>query len=87
MPNYFKPDWLEDWKEERTKGKVRYFLLYGISFALACYLFDWIANKQDLSTKTPEQLLTMAAIFLGGGFTYSIASWFYNEHKLKKQQK
>ena len=28
-----------------------------------------------------------SAIFLGGGFTYSIASWFYNEHKLKKQQK
>ena len=48
MPNYFKPDWLEDWKEERTKGKVRYFLLYGISFALACYLFDWIANKHKL---------------------------------------
>lgn len=87
MPNYFKPNWIEDWKTERKKGMVRYVLLWGVGFALTCYLFDWFVNKQDLSTKSTSQLFVMAAIFLGGGFTYSIASWFYNEYKLKKESK
>ena len=86
MPNYFKTDWLEDWKEERKKGKLRYFLLYGIGFSFACLIFDILINKQDLTAKTPIQLLTMTAIFLGGGFAYSIGSWFYNEYKLRKTE-
>ncbi|MCT4624754.1 MAG: hypothetical protein N4A46_14125 [Schleiferiaceae bacterium] len=87
MPNYFKPDWLEDWKEERKKGMLRYVLLYGIGFALACLVFDVLINKQDLSSKTIEQLFVMASIFLGGGFAYSFGTWYYNEYKLKKRTK
>ena len=86
MPNYFKPDWLEDWKTEREKGMLRYVILWGFGFAAACFVFDTLINKQDLSIKTPNQLLIMATIFIGGGFTYSIASWFYNEYRLKKSQ-
>lgn len=86
MPNYFKPDWVEGWKEERKKGMVRYLILYGFGFTLVCYLFDWVMNKQDLSAKTPQQLLVMAAIFLGGGFSYAIGSWYYNEYRLRKEK-
>ena len=24
MPNYFKPDWIEDWKTEREKGMIKF---------------------------------------------------------------
>ena len=86
MPNYFKPNWLDDWKEERKKGFVRYLLLYGFGFALACLAFDVLINKQDLSSKTGTQLVVMASIFVGGGLTYAVGSWFYNEHRIKKEE-
>ncbi len=84
MPNYFKPNWLEDWKEERKKGLTRYILLYGLGFGAACFAFDVVFNKQDLTAKTGNQLVLMSAIFLGGGLVYSVGTWFYNEWKLKK---
>ena len=87
MPNYFKPNWIEDWKEERKKGMPRYLLLYGFGFGLACLAFDVIVNKQDLGAKTSNQIIMMVSIFLGGGFVYSVSTWFYNEWKLKKSAK
>ena len=84
MVNYFKPNWIEDWKEERKKGIVRYILLYGLSFSVACFAFDVIINKQDLTEKTGNQLILMSVIFLGGGLVYSVGTWLYNEWKLRK---
>ena len=30
MPNYFKKDWLTDWKTERKMGRTKYVLVHGV---------------------------------------------------------
>jgi len=85
MPNYFKPNWIEDWKTERQKGKVRYVLIYGLSIAVFCALLDVFVNKRNIFEMETSSAIINAAIFLVGGFIYAIASWFYNENKLKKE--
>ncbi len=84
MPNYFKPDWIEDWKTEREKGMIRYLVIYGLGLAALCMVFDLVVNKRNLFTMEPNRALVNGAIFVAGGLIYGIITWFYNEWKLKK---
>ena len=84
MPNYFKPDWLEDWKKEREKGMLRYVATNGLGLAFICIIFDLIINKRNLFAMDTESALLNGGIFIAGGLLYGIISWLYNEWKLKK---
>ena len=84
MPNYFKKDWIEDWKRERQLGVVNWVLLHGAAFLIIASLVDAFVNDRAIWKMELLPALTHAAIYILGGLAYGGFTWWFNERKLKK---
>jgi hypothetical protein len=85
VPNYFKKDWLNDWKTERNMGKTRYVLTHGILFLVIAALIDAFVNDKVIWAMPAPKAIQNILIYLAGGLGYGLFTWWFNERKLKGQ--
>ena len=86
MPNYFKKDWLQDWKRERQMGRTKWALLHGVSFLLIATLVDAFVNDRKVWEMEPQKAVTTLVLYAAGGLLYGLFTWWFNERKLKKEK-
>ncbi len=85
MPNYFKKDWLEDWKTERKMGRTKYVVIHGFLFIIIAALVDAFVNDRAVWTMTTPKAIQTIVLYLAGGLGYGLVTWWFNERKLDKQ--
>ena len=84
MPNYFKKNWLEDWKRERELGAVKWILIHGLAFLVIAALVDGFVNDRAIWKMPLGPALKHAAIYILGGLGYGAFTWWFNERKFDK---
>ena len=85
MPNYFKKDWLQDWKRERDMGRTKWALLHGVAFLVIATLVDAFVNNRKVWEMESTHAFRTLLLYLVGGLTYGLFTWWFNERKLKKE--
>lgn len=85
MPNYFKKDWLQDWKNERKMGRTKWALLHSISFLVIATLVDAFVNSRKVWEMETTHAIRTLLLYTAGGLTYGLFTWWFNERKLKKE--
>ena len=84
MPNYFKKDWIEDWKRERQLGVTKWILLHAVAFLVIASLVDAFLNDRAIWKMEMASALKHATIYILGGAAYGGFTWWFNERKLHK---
>ena len=87
MPNYFKKDWLEDWKNERKMGKTRYVFIHGFLFIIIAALVDAFLNDRAVWEMPFIQAAQTVLLYFAGGLGYGLFTWWFNERKFNKPKK
>jgi hypothetical protein len=85
VPNYFKKDWLEDWKTERKMGRSKYVLIHGGLFIIIAALVDAFVNNRAVWAMPPAKAIQTVVLYFAGGLAYGLFTWWFNERKLNKQ--
>lgn len=85
MPNYFKKDWLQDWKLERQMGFAKWTLLHGGAFLVIATLIDAFVNNRKVWLMEPKAAITALSLYFIGGLFYGLFTWWFNERKLRKE--
>lgn len=84
MPNYFKKDWIEDWKTERKMGRTKYVFIHGALFIIIAALVDAFVNDRAVwAMAWPKAVQTVLLYFIGG-LVYGFFTWWFNERKLNR---
>jgi mannosyltransferase OCH1-like enzyme len=86
MPNYFKKDWLEEWKTERKMGRTKWSLTHGIGFTIIAIIVDALVNNRKIWEMEPAKVIQTLAIYFVGGVSYALFSWWFNERKLNQEK-
>lgn len=84
MPNYFKKDWIEDWKNERKVGRQKWVMVHGIGFLVIASIVDALLNDRKVWEMSPTKAATTLLIYTAGGVGYGLFTWWFNERKLRK---
>jgi hypothetical protein len=85
VPNYFKKDWIEDWKNERKLGRTKYVIAHGVLFVFIVAVVDALINDRAVWDMAWPKAIQTIALYLAGGLAYGLGTWWFNERKLKKQ--
>lgn len=87
MPNYFKTDWLEEWKKERKMGRSKWVLTHGVGFLVIATLVDAFVNSRKVWEMPINKVIITLLIYTAGGIGYGLFSWWFNERKLARENK
>jgi hypothetical protein len=85
VPNYFKKDWLDDWKTERNMGRTKYVLVHGVLFIVFAGLFDAFVNDKAVWAMPLPKAIQNILLYFAGGLAYGLFTWWFNERKLRKE--
>jgi hypothetical protein len=86
MPNYFRKDWPEQWKEERKAGKKRFVIYNMVFFLLACIAVNALITRSWFDGRDSLSMAKEMAFYLLGGLGYGLLGWWYNERQLNKRE-
>jgi hypothetical protein len=85
MPNYFKKDWLQDWKRERQMGRTKWALVHSVAFLVIATLIDAFVNDRNVWEMEPQKMALALFFYAAGGLIYGLFTWWFNERKLEKE--